>query len=109
MEYRRQISYAVRLREYMRSIGKLKKAIKSITETYVESISLEEIVARETWAENQPPPEKAELQRIVTDIMEQPHRMPEEQKEQPGIHDGAVQWADVPDAAGLDARPWPRS
>jgi hypothetical protein len=97
LEYRRQISYAVRLREYMRSIGKLKKAIKSITGTYIESISLEEIVARETWAENQPPPGKAELQRIVTDIMEQPHRMPEEQKEQPGIHDGAVQWADILD------------
>ena len=39
-EYRRLISYATRLREYQQSIGKLKKAIRSITGTYVESISL---------------------------------------------------------------------
>ena len=55
LEYRRTISYAVRLREYMRSIGKLKKAIRSITGTHVESIPLEEIVARQQWAEGQAP------------------------------------------------------
>jgi hypothetical protein len=97
LEYRRQISYAVRLREYMRSIGKLKKAIKSITGTYVDSISLEEIVARETWAESQAPPEKAELQRLVTELLEQPHRMPEEQSMARGIHEGSVRWNDILD------------
>ena len=47
MEYRRVISYTVRLREYMRSIGKLKRAKRSITGSHVESIPLGEIVARQ--------------------------------------------------------------
>ena len=56
----------------------------------MESISLEEIVARVNWAANQPLPEKAELQQMVLDILENPHDMPPEQKALSGIHRGDV-------------------
>ena len=72
-----------------------KKAIISITGTYVESISLEEIVARENWVADQILPEKAELQQLVSDILENPHDMPPEQKALPGIHRGDVNYAGV--------------
>ena len=39
-EFRRSISYAVRLREFVRSIGKLKRAIRSITGTCLPSVTL---------------------------------------------------------------------
>ena len=80
MKYRRLISSATRLREYQRSIGKLKKAIRSITGTYVDSIILEEIVAKKTWAADQLTAEKAELQKLVSDILETPYDMPPKQK-----------------------------
>ena len=74
LEYRRTISYAVRLREYMRSTGKLKRTIRSITCTHVGSIPLEEIVARQQWAEGQAP------------LLSNPHKTPEEIKDLEGIH-----------------------
>ena len=95
MEYRKQISYAVRLREYQRSIGKLKRAIQSITGTYIDSLGLEEIVARKQWAEDQAPPVQAELQKLVTETFEQKHRVSEELQTQPGILTGDISSADV--------------
>ena len=41
---------------------------------------------------DQPLPEKAELQKLVSDILENPYHMPPEQKALPGIHRGDVSY-----------------
>ena len=76
--YRRVISYAVRLWEYIRFLGKLKHAMRSITGSHVESIPLEEIVARQHWAV--PPPRQG------TTVLSNPHKTPEEAKDMIDIH-----------------------
>ena len=52
----------------------------------MDSAPLEEIVARQHWAEGQAPPQKAELQRLVTTLLTNPHETPEELKDLEGIH-----------------------
>ena len=56
-EKRMMISYRIRMREYERLRGKLKRAIRSILGTYQPRISLEEMVLGNPEAIDLPPPQ----------------------------------------------------
>ena len=90
LDFRRSIAYAVRLREFKLSIGKVKQAIRSNISTYLPSVTLEEMAVKVARAKNHPLPTEAESQGSVTQILESPHKIPEEYIEKAGLHAGGV-------------------
>jgi len=96
-EKRMMISYRIRMREYERLRGKLKRAIRSILGTYQPRISLEEMVLGNPEAIDLPPPSVAEIQAILTSITKQPFLTPDHFRDRTGLHDGTLRWEDVQD------------
>ena len=93
------ISYKVRMREYERLKGRLKRAIQSILGTYRLEVSLEQLVEAGPRFLDAPPLSCAEILSILSAKLEKPFITPVHLTELYGLHDGTVNYEALQDYA----------